>query len=213
MGIKSFLHKNYLWIISICSILLLILTMLLQNLFLALDQSVNTMVMMLWQPSFIVLFTIITHLLTLKYFIFLGLTTMAILVVKKRGTSLVFFIIALVGGEGIHVLLEFIVPKARPVDSLVAVSGNSFPSAHAAVGFIFFASLIYLFRDDFKLGIQRNIFICLCLALIILVAFSRIYLHAHWVSDVLGGLFLGLGWFSFMIFLEKKITALKKLDF
>jgi len=33
-------------------------------------------------------------------------------------------------------------------------------------------------------------------AILLLVAIGRIYIGEHWPSDILGGLFLGLGWTS-----------------
>lgn len=95
-------------------------------------------------------------------------------------------------------ILSFVVMKnalgiPRPAQSLVAeLSGWSFPSGHATVATAFFFVTGYSFLSWIRRLGSKIAFIVFCVAAIILISFSRIYLVAHFALDVLAGIFLGL---------------------
>lgn len=83
------------------------------------------------------------------------------------------------------------VGRPRPADSVVEVifphTGLSFPSGHvmfytAFFGFAFFLALTRLHRSP-----GRKLVLATSGALVLLVGPSRIYLGAHWLSDVVAG--------------------------
>ena len=83
-------------------------------------------------------------------------------------------------------LLKLVVDRPRPSAPLVTTSGQSYPSGHAAnsVGWLALAiALTVLIRS--RAG--RVAAVCVAGALTVLVGLSRIYLRAHYASDVLGG--------------------------
>jgi len=59
----------------------------------------------------------------------------------------------------------------------------SFPSGHAQGAMTFFGSVAILFRS--------RLLRVMCISMIILVSFSRLYLGVHFPGDVVGGLVLG----------------------
>lgn len=78
--------------------------------------------------------------------------------------------------------------RARPAGSLVATSGASFPSGHSiAASVTVFAAVIALVPA----GRRRVAWGLAAAAFALLMALTRAYLGAHWLSDAIAGLLIG----------------------
>ncbi len=73
-------------------------------------------------------------------------------------------------------------------------TGYSFPSGHSASAMILYGLLAYWSIRRFRTTTGRVMVGIGAVGLILAVGFSRIYLGVHFLSDVLGGYLLGLGW-------------------
>ena len=94
-------------------------------------------------------------------------------------------------------------PAVKLLFSFARQRTACYPSGHVFDYVGFFGLLICLRRRIFQsIWLQQAIF-GLGLFLITLVGISRIFLGAHWLTDVLGGYFLGLGWLLILCFLKK----------
>jgi len=83
----------------------------------------------------------------------------------------------------------------------IHILNHSFPSMHAAAAF---AAIPILDREYPRL---KKFWI----AFAVMVAFSRVYLDMHYLSDVITGAFIGFGIGTFFVYLEEKKNIFKRL--
>ncbi len=83
-----------------------------------------------------------------------------------------------------HLIKGIFAWERPPVDLwLVPVSGYSFPSGHAMMATVIWGYLAYSIRNRY--------FTILMITLILLIAFSRVYLGVHYPQDVIAGIAVG----------------------
>ena len=105
----------------------------------------------------------------------------------------------LAGSTVLYNVFKRIVERPRPPaqDALGTYPHWSFPSGHATECMAFFAMLLVLARFA---GRARLWLWAIAAATVMLaVGASRIYLGAHWFTDVLGGYALGAAWVSLLV--------------
>jgi membrane-associated phospholipid phosphatase len=68
---------------------------------------------------------------------------------------------------------------------------NSFPSGHVVRAVVAYGLIAFVVRRLAPWPIARALAIPIAVVLIVAVSFDRLYLDAHWESDVIGGLLLG----------------------
>ena len=140
-------------------------------------------------------------LITILFMVILGA-----LVLRKRWRYALLSTVALLGATVLNMYIKTLVHRIRP-ENLIE-TGFSFPSGHAITAIVFVSLLIYSFKDDFKNKIIKYILIILSVSFFVAVGISRIILHVHWFSDVVGGISLGLFWFMLVVLIERSITGL-----
>jgi undecaprenyl-diphosphatase len=92
-------------------------------------------------------------------------------------------------------MLKFFFQRNRPQQQLIDdVSGYSFPSGHALISVVFYGLFIHMIWHEVKTKWLRTLLIVILSILILLIAFSRIYLRVHYASDVIAGIAVGFIW-------------------
>ncbi|HEV7751330.1 MAG TPA: VTT domain-containing protein [Baekduia sp.] len=78
------------------------------------------------------------------------------------------------------------VDRPRPTDALVDTAGQSYPSGHAAYAIAWIAIAVVLSRTVPGLA-RTTVVVVVATVVAVLVGLTRIYLRAHYLSDVVGG--------------------------
>lgn len=130
--------------------------------------------------------------------VILGLIAVGVVDHMRRRTTdtLVFLLVVGLGQNALNNAVKLIVGRRRPdVLHLVSAHGSSFPSGHSC-GAAAWTCAAALVLSRGWLHRRRAVAAGVAVLVAMSVASSRALLGVHWVSDVLGGLALGWGWFT-----------------
>lgn len=115
--------------------------------------------------------------------------------IARRRIDAAFLIAAIAAGFVARTLVKALVGRPRPPEELVEIirqgDGFSFPSGHALHYTVFLGFLFLVFTSIMPAGPGRLAVRLALIATLVVVGLSRIYLGAHWLSDVIGGYAFG----------------------
>ncbi len=119
---------------------------------------------------------------------------------RRRWRPLALLAAAVAGAIGLYDIVKPLVGRPRPPPGIWIghFSGAAFPSGHAAQSVACYATLAFI------LGARRSapaktVLWSAATLVALAVGASRIYLGAHWLTDVLGGYALGALWVAVVI--------------
>jgi len=126
-------------------------------------------------------------------------STIAVVVLLRAGRTrlAVFVIVTALLGSFIDTAVKVLVDRPRPVllDPVHSARGKSFPSGHAMSSTVVYGCLLLAFIP----GVARRwrpALIGATATVVIAIAFTRLALGVHFLSDVIGGIVLGLAWLA-----------------
>jgi undecaprenyl-diphosphatase len=105
-------------------------------------------------------------------------------------------ILGLIGAVGLSEGLKSVFERERPPVAYQAVEtlNASFPSGHALLATVFYLSLGALVAQGLKRRREKLWVLASAVSLAMIVGLTRVYLGAHWLSDVLAGWCVGAAW-------------------
>lgn len=113
-----------------------------------------------------------------------------------RWSPALFLVVVVVGQFVLSNAVKAAVGRIRPdAAPFHVLSGPSFPSGHATAAAATWAAIALVLGRGASVR-RRAVFAGVAAAIAAAVACSRVFLGAHWTSDVVGGLVLGWTWFA-----------------
>jgi len=109
--------------------------------------------------------------------------------------------VIMAGTGALQILAKWAVDRPRP-----NLAHWGFPSGHVLALVVFFGVIAYLLCTARAGWGWRRVGAGVAGVTVLIVAFSRLYLDAHWLSDVAGGFVLGLAYLLLTIWLVESIS-------
>jgi undecaprenyl-diphosphatase len=126
----------------------------------------------------------------------LVLVACLMLVAVHARRAAVMLMVAVIASQAVKIAVKHLIDRPRPDRELVKVlteakEMQSFPSGHTVHYLVFFGFLWFLAFTLVQRQAMRWLALVCLGGLVVLVGPARVYLGAHWTSDVLGGYLLG----------------------
>lgn len=137
-----------------------------------------------------------------------------ILWLKKMRAMASSIVITLLSADAVGFVVKHLVQRARPVGHMAVDDGFSFPSGHTLGMGILVIWLIMVLLPKVMKNRTARIWLDIILILwLILVMFSRVYLLAHYPSDVCASVAFALMWVGVVeLFLHNMVKKLWNID-
>lgn len=114
----------------------------------------------------------------------------------KQKEATIWFAATVVLSLALNTVIKVIIGRERPdIHRLAAFAneaGKSFPSGHSIFATIIFGSIFFICLGKLKNRSSKILLGILCIILIALVMFSRIFVGVHYPSDTIGGFLEGI---------------------
>ncbi len=118
------------------------------------------------------------------------------LLIHRKRLSALLLVVGLAGGVALSEGLKAIFERERPPAAFQAVEtiNASFPSGHALLATVFYLSLGVMLTRAFSRRHVKAFVLGAAIVIALLIGTTRVYLGAHWASDVLAGWSVGAAW-------------------
>jgi undecaprenyl-diphosphatase len=134
---------------------------------------------------------------------------LAVLVGRQHWLHLSAFMLAIITSELCIGPLKALYERPRPPGSLIETSGYSFPSGHAIAAAVTAMGIVIVLMHP---GHTRWVWERRAAMYASLMALSRTYLNAHWLSDVVAGALIGsalaIGWPALLVMWRARASRL-----
>jgi membrane protein DedA with SNARE-associated domain len=136
-----------------------------------------------------------------------ALTILGWLLVRRCWRTAGYWVITTAFAQILVKLLKWTIGRPRPLSLYSGVEQYAFPSGHATSSMVIYGFLAFLIARR-QPPLIRTFIAAITVVGIALIGFSRLYLGAHWLSDVLAGWSFGLAWIALMaiVYTHQQVT-------
>ena len=125
-----------------------------------------------------------------------ALIAIAFLLIQRKRLSALLLVLGLAGGVALSEGLKALFERERPPAAFQAVEtlNASFPSGHALLATVFYLTLGVMLTRAFPRAHLKAFVLGAAILIALLIGLTRVYLGAHWASDVFAGWCAGAAW-------------------
>ncbi len=138
--------------------------------------------------------------------------TLALIFLLNTNHERLFVIINTIISAGIIIVSKNIFLRERPLIGSELLSSYSFPSGHSLIATTYYGFLIYLLKRSKCKEEYKVIGMTMLTTLIVLICLSRLVLNVHYITDVIGGVILGLVILLVLIYFFEKTFKPKEKE-
>jgi uncharacterized membrane protein YdjX (TVP38/TMEM64 family)/membrane-associated phospholipid phosphatase len=164
----------------------------------ALDESVSQWLHAHASPALVAFFLAVTHLNSTFGIAVWSAAFAAVLARLREKYWMLTLALAVGGGMLLNLLLKAAYERMRPRFDLpvLELESFSFPSGHTAAAVLFYGVLAAFLVSRTRERAKRVACVAVAVAAVVLVAFSRVYLGAHFLSDVVAAACSSIAWLA-----------------
>ena len=140
-----------------------------------------------------------------------GAVAVGLVLRSRRWGDGAFLVLALAGSVVLAHVVKPVMDRPRPPTSLVHVTGSAYPSGHAMDSLAAYAALAVVVTAG-RTRRHRTLAALTAGIAVAVVGWSRLYLGAHWLSDVLGGFGLSALWVSVLLLAFRLPTGPARIE-
>lgn len=165
----------------------------------ALDDSVMLWFLVHATPIRTLFFRAVTFFGSVTFLTCASIVLIVILAFTRSFYRLLAVALATGGGALLNLFLKYHFHRQRPVleNPLVTLSTFGFPSGHTMGSTIFYGALALVIAYSLRRWHERVGVVCAAAVMVALIGISRMYLGAHYFTDVIGAIAIGLAWLAF----------------
>ena len=210
MHVQSEIHSSHrkpLILLNVLSLLLFlfILYCVVSDSYLpAIDRWVSVHVVSIQRPDLTEVLIVITNFSGVVANMIFAIFAMLFLTYKTWYKDRLFYLLSFSGAFVLFLSIKQMVARPRPHSDLIDVINYSFPSGHSTLTMTTALLVYFIFVKRLSSSLAKNVLLVVCIVWPMFIAFTRVYLNVHWLSDVIAGLALGVFLVTFMrLFLLK----------
>lgn len=131
-----------------------------------------------------------------------------VLFATHRSSMIPWLLLTVQGGQLLNMAAKAVFQRARPQwdEPLLTLTTYSFPSGHAVASTVLWGFVYVVARDWPAPAAARRAVLGVSILMVALASFSRVYLGAHYTSDVLAGICQGLAWLFACMIVRQALT-------
>jgi cation-transporting ATPase E/undecaprenyl-diphosphatase len=160
-----------------------------------LDARIHQGLLALRTPGGDSVFVVVTELGDVQVVVPVTVAVLGWLIAHRFWRTALYWTAAVGVAEALAKSIKLSLHRPRPSTPYPGIEQFSFPSGHATLSVVIYGFLAFLLSIHASHRV-RVVIISATALLVGSIALSRIYLGAHWMSDVLGGLSIGTAWIA-----------------